>query len=222
VLRPQGSACDVGATELAPPSATTGPATGVAQTSATLTGTASNPAVSAGQAVFQYGLSIAYGPSIVAGSVAAASASAPVSATPSGLLPNTVYHYRLVFTTSDGQAFGSDQTFATPPAPAPPPPPPPKKKPVVNPCLSLRVIRFHIQHLVLGSLQVSVNGHRVRHPIVRLTGRQRIPTLILSLRGQPRGAYRIHLTGRQRTRHHGTRRFSQTRLFHTCRPGPRV
>jgi hypothetical protein len=217
VIRPQGSGCDIGAAELAPPSATTGPATGVSQTAATLTATASNPAVSAGAATFQYGTSIAYGPSAAGGSVAGANAAVSPSAALAGLSPATTYHYRVVVTTTDGQAIGSDATFTTPPAP--PPPQQPKKPPVPTHCASIRVIRFHIKHLVFGSLRVSVNGRRVT-PRVELTGRHRIPAVIVSLRGAPRSPTRIRLSGRQRTHHHGTVRFSQTRLFHPCVRGP--
>ena len=44
----------------------------------------------------------------------------PVAA--SGLLPNALYHVRLVATNSDGTTFGPDQTFTTDAAPAPGPP----------------------------------------------------------------------------------------------------
>ena len=39
----------------------------------------------------------------------------PVSAPVSGLLPNTVYHYRLVTTNKSGTTNGEDRTFVTPP-----------------------------------------------------------------------------------------------------------
>jgi hypothetical protein len=45
-----------------------------------------------------------------------------VSASASGLVPNALYHVRLVATNATGTTFGPDQTFTTPAGPAPPPP----------------------------------------------------------------------------------------------------
>src|SRR6185437_2263220 len=42
-----------------------------------------------------------------------------VAASVSGLVPNALYHVRLVATNSAGTTFGPDATFTTPPAPAP-------------------------------------------------------------------------------------------------------
>jgi CSLREA domain-containing protein len=117
VTRPQGSACDIGAVELAPPTAATGPSSALAPTAATAAGTAGNPAILAGTATIDYGTATTYGHTASAGSVAAGPKSSPVSARLSGLEPNTTYHYRLVVTTTDGTATGSDATFKTPAAP---------------------------------------------------------------------------------------------------------
>ena len=45
-----------------------------------------------------------------------------MSASASGLVPNALYHVRLVATNATGTTFGPDQTFTTPSGPAPPPP----------------------------------------------------------------------------------------------------
>jgi CSLREA domain-containing protein len=114
VTRPQGSVCDIGAVELAPPVATTGAATSVTATGATVAGTAGNPAVAQGGAAFQFGTTTAYGTSDPAGPVAAGASGAKETLTLSGLTPNTLYHYRLLVATSDGVANGNDATFTTP------------------------------------------------------------------------------------------------------------
>jgi len=45
-----------------------------------------------------------------------------VSASAAGLVPNALYHVRLVASNATGTTFGPDQTFTTPAGPAPPPP----------------------------------------------------------------------------------------------------
>jgi CSLREA domain-containing protein len=117
VTRPQGSACDIGSVELAPPTATTGAASATTLTSTTVSGKAGNPAVLAGTAAFDYGTTTSYGHTAAAGSAPAGPTSSAVSATLSGLTPNTTYHYKLVVTTTDGTASGADATFKTPPVP---------------------------------------------------------------------------------------------------------
>ena len=94
----------VGAAVAAP---TTGPATAVTATSATLNGTA----VGATSASFQYGTTPAYGVSAPATIAADGSVQATVSVT-----PNTTYHFRIE---ADGE-FGQDATFTSAPNPTPP------------------------------------------------------------------------------------------------------
>ena len=80
------------------------------------------------QAYFEYALDPKYTgggalvysqstPTQSVGSDFATHAIGPVAA--SGLLPNALYHVRLVATNSDGTTFGPDQTFTTEAAPAP-------------------------------------------------------------------------------------------------------
>jgi hypothetical protein len=114
-LRPAGAACDLGAVQLTAPSALTGPARAVTATTATVSGTAGNPGLSTATVSFQYGTSRAYGSSVSAGSVPATTGSSTVSAALSGLSAGTTYHYRLLVSSSDGTATGSDGTFTTAP-----------------------------------------------------------------------------------------------------------
>jgi predicted outer membrane repeat protein len=121
VTRPQGAACDIGAYEVAPPNASTGSATNVSPTGATLNASAGNPDAVAGTVVFDYGTTTSYGSTTTAQSIAAGTGSTAFSAAVSSLQPNTTYHYRVVVTNPDGTATGSDQTFTTMPTPPAPP-----------------------------------------------------------------------------------------------------
>ena len=115
-----------------PPAATTGSASGVAQTSATVSGTV-NPNGAVTTCTFEYGTSTSYGSSVACGSSPGSGTSGvAVSAALSGLAAGTTYHYRLVARNAGGTVNGSDQTFttssppptcATDPSLCPPPPP---------------------------------------------------------------------------------------------------
>lgn len=113
VPRPRGSSCDAGAYERAAPAAVTGPADGVAQTTAELHGTA-NPNGPEATIRFEYGTSDAYGAVTPDEKLAAGLTDVAASAALSALQPGTTYHYRLVATTADGTAAGADAMFATP------------------------------------------------------------------------------------------------------------
>ncbi len=95
------------------PSVTTNAATNITLTSATLNGSV-NPNEVSTAVKFEYGTTIGYGREIPAtpSSVNGASAVA-VSATSTGLSPNTLYHYRVVATSGAGTREGADQTFTT-------------------------------------------------------------------------------------------------------------
>ena len=107
VSRPQGSGCDIGAFELAPPVAATADATDITQTSATLNGVVTPNAGSATYR-FEYGTTTAYG-----SSTPDSTGSGPVAAAVTGLTPGTTYHFRIVATTSFGTAQSGDSTFTT-------------------------------------------------------------------------------------------------------------
>jgi hypothetical protein len=118
-LRPAGVTCDVGAFEIATPGATSGAASAITATSATLNGVAFNPDIAAASAYFEYGTTAAYGAQTAPQAVSAAATGAAVTAVLSGLAPGSAYHVRLVVTNAVGTAVGSDQTFdtfTTPPA----------------------------------------------------------------------------------------------------------
>ena len=100
------------------PGVSTGNATAITATSATLNGTVN----AEGQATtyyFEYGSTTNYGsqtPSTTAGS---GTATAKVSAPVASLMPNATYHYRLVATNPSGTTLGSDVSFTTPKPPLP-------------------------------------------------------------------------------------------------------
>ena len=100
------------------PGVSTGNATAITATSATLNGTVN----AEGQATtyyFEYGSTTNYGsqtPSTTAGS---GNATARVLAPIASLMPNATYHYRLVATNPSGTTLGSDVSFTTPKPPLP-------------------------------------------------------------------------------------------------------
>jgi hypothetical protein len=118
VLRPAGSGCDIGAFELATPSATSGQASAVSTTSATLNGTGANPNLAGASTFFQYGTTAAYGSLAPAQALAGTTPQAPISALAGGLTPGTLYHFRLAVQNGVSTAYGADQTFTTSPAAA--------------------------------------------------------------------------------------------------------
>jgi hypothetical protein len=114
-----------------PPDATTGDATGVGQTFATLTGSVATN----GQPTtfhFEYGTSTAYGAQTLDTFTSGGAVSAPAG----GLSPGVTYHYRLVATNAVGTTAGADRTFTTtaaPESPVPPPEPPPAAPIAITP-----------------------------------------------------------------------------------------
>ena len=98
------------------PSVTTGRATGVGPTTATLNGTV-NPNGSGTTYFFQYGRTTHYSAGTQATSAGSGTRGVHASAAIGGLAGNTTYHYRLVAFNSRGITRGSDRTFKTPPIP---------------------------------------------------------------------------------------------------------
>jgi hypothetical protein len=97
-----------------PPKATTGAATNVNSTSATLNGTV-NPEGSATSYYFEYGLTTSYGskkPTTAEG-LGSGLIDLPVSQGLSGLAAATTYHYRIVAEGPAGTTKGADKTFTT-------------------------------------------------------------------------------------------------------------
>jgi len=100
-----------------PPTVTTGTASNLSSTGATLNGTV-NPHGASAQYYFEYGLGREYGTRVPVPSGSLPSGiytEQAVSRAISGLQPNTPYHFRLVATNAGGSGAipGADQTFTT-------------------------------------------------------------------------------------------------------------
>ena len=106
-----------GTTATAPrlPSAVTGGVSGVSSAGATIDGSV-DPNGAPTTYLVEFGTSSAYGHSSVPASAGAGNANVAVSATLAGLRPRTLYHYRVVATSSAGTSVGVDRTFRTPAA----------------------------------------------------------------------------------------------------------
>jgi hypothetical protein len=96
------------------PTATTGAASGISGTSATLNGSINDNGATT-TATFQYGQTASYGSSVSGGTISAGTGATPVNAAISSLTCNTTYHFKLAGTNSVGTTNGSDQTFITSP-----------------------------------------------------------------------------------------------------------
>ncbi len=111
------------AVALGPPAATTGVATNVTTSSATVGGTV-NPNELQTTYSFQYGTTTGYGLQTDAVTLAAGTADQAVERVLTGLGSGTLYHYRLIATNTAGTTVGADRTFTTagspPPAATPP------------------------------------------------------------------------------------------------------
>jgi hypothetical protein len=96
------------------PDATTGAASSVTDTAATLNGTV-NPQGQATTWQFQWGTDTGYGQTAPAspGDAGSGSSDVSVSADLTGLSAGTTYHYRLVAVGTNGTTYGADQTFTT-------------------------------------------------------------------------------------------------------------
>jgi hypothetical protein len=94
------------------PAVTTGAASNVQQSTATLNGRV-DPNGKATTYFFQIGTTRVYGTNTAEASAGAGGKPAAVSVPVSGLAPLTVYHYRIVAKNADGQRIGADRTFQT-------------------------------------------------------------------------------------------------------------
>ena len=95
-----------------PPPVTTGAASAVSFTTATLNGLVG--AGASNNAYFQYGTTTAYGSSTSATFLGASAIARTLAASLSGLAPGTTIHFRLIAENSAGKRVGSDQSFTTP------------------------------------------------------------------------------------------------------------
>jgi hypothetical protein len=103
----------------AAPIVTTGPATAIGPTSATLQGSV-DPEGEATTWYIQYGTTDAYGLTTTPQDVGAGTEPIAVEAPVSGLTANTTYHYRVVASNPSDTVVGEDRTFTTADNPAPP------------------------------------------------------------------------------------------------------
>ena len=117
--RVQGLGTDIGGDEfpnaVTPPHhVSTGDATGIGLTVATLHGSL-HPHGEASGYRFQYGTTTSYGSQapIPDGNAGSSDTDVPVSTVVTGLKPGTTYHYRLVAANADGSVLGQDRTFRT-------------------------------------------------------------------------------------------------------------
>jgi len=100
------------------PVVSTGNATAITSTSATLNGTV-NPEGQTTTYYFEYGTTTSYGSQTPSAAAGSGTAGAKVSAPVAPLVPNETYHYRLVATDPSGTTLGSDVSFKTPKPPLP-------------------------------------------------------------------------------------------------------
>jgi hypothetical protein len=106
--------------------------TGVSGSSAVLHGNV-NPNDRPTTYLFEYGTTTAYGSTTPQGSLAKSKSAKPVSATVTGLEPETTYHFRLVATNSKGTTRGPDIAFTTLDSGVLPPPDPGPTDPAPDP-----------------------------------------------------------------------------------------
>jgi sugar lactone lactonase YvrE len=99
------------------PGVSTGQASGVSETSATLAGAVNPEGLSVSACEFEYGTSTSYGQSAPCAQspaeLGSGNAAVPVSAAIAGLQPDTTYHYRLLASSPQGSEPGEDRTFST-------------------------------------------------------------------------------------------------------------
>jgi hypothetical protein len=102
----------------APPTAVTGTASPIRQSSATLNATVTPNSAVVTDCHFEYGTTALYGTSVPCTTLPGSGvAPVPVSATAEGLTAGTMYHFRIVATNAKGTGEGADQTFTTLAAP---------------------------------------------------------------------------------------------------------
>ena len=99
----------------AAPTVTTSPATGVGSTLATLNGGV-NPNGGTTNYYFQYGINsgtVNYNQATTSQSAGSGTTTVPVNAALTGLVPGSLYDFRLVASNTNGTTYGADQTFTT-------------------------------------------------------------------------------------------------------------
>src|SRR5690242_19612634 len=100
------------------PAVSTGNATAITSTAATVNGTV-NPEGQSTTYYFEYGTTTSYGSRTSTAGAGAGTADVKVSSSIEPLTPNTTYHYRVVASNASGTILGADVSFKTPKPPAP-------------------------------------------------------------------------------------------------------
>lgn len=108
------------AAQAASPTVTTGGASSLATTAATVHADV-NPNGAATTYAFQYGTSTAYGVQTSSHGAGSGTSAQAVSVRITGLTPGVRYHYRVIASNAGGTSVGSDRSFRTPLPPAKPP-----------------------------------------------------------------------------------------------------
>ncbi len=113
------AASTIGVNQVTPlPVVTTGSASAVAATTATVSGTVNAKGASTA-VTFQYGETLTYGSTATASpSPVTGSTDTAVTAALTGLIPGRTYNFRVVGTSANGTAPGANQTFSTPGPPS--------------------------------------------------------------------------------------------------------
>jgi hypothetical protein len=156
--RTVGPAVDIGATEWqgAAPAVTTGAASAISMTAATIAGSVDPEDLTTTWHV-NYGPTTAYGSRSASQTLLPGTAAQVVSSALSGLAPGTTYHYQLVAVNGRGPSAGADGTFTTTSAA-----PPPDTTPPAISQASLSPRSFAVSRTATA---VSARGHRHRrHP----------------------------------------------------------
>ena len=97
-----------------PPSVTTGPASSIMQSEATLNATVNPNGGEVSECKLEYGPDTSYGSSVPCSSLPGSGFSpVAVSASVTELTTNTIYHFRVIATNPGGTSYGSDETFTT-------------------------------------------------------------------------------------------------------------
>ena len=150
VARPQGTGCDAGAYELAPPLISGATATATSPATATIKATV-NSHLQDTTTVVHYGTTTAYGSTSGSQDGGAGNTPAPVGIPLSGLAPGATYHAQLVVTNADGTSRGADLVFTTP-----------ANRALMPVAPSLSEIRQSSRRWVEGNKQASISArHRL-------------------------------------------------------------
>ena len=113
---------DFAPTVLTPPTVSTGTASAITQTGATIAGTVNPNGLEVSKCLLEYGPTEEYGHSLACSPAPGAGTSAvAVSAPVSSLSPGSTYHFRVVATNAGGTSYGQDVSFETLPEPVQPP-----------------------------------------------------------------------------------------------------